>query len=227
MKEIIREYVRKLMHFLIFYPIYYLIWFNLFGNNLLEDPFLILVIVIFFGINLIDILIRPMSDSNELRDKYTLVVLLFFLFGPLILVLAFYENNLIISNYLPIYNNPFIGYIGVVGMIVGSIVMLSSRYQLNKHSYGGGSLSEEKEQTLLTDGMYKIIRHPIYAGGLIVTIGLELAFRSLIVLSIHTVIFLMIFRERMKQEETVLLTKYGEEYRVYMESTYRLIPYLY
>ncbi|MFX0050577.1 MAG: methyltransferase family protein [Candidatus Hodarchaeota archaeon] len=227
MKEIIRDYVRKLIHFLAFFPVYYLIWFNLFGSDLLQDPFLILVIVIFFGINLIDILIRPMSDPNELKDKYFLVLLLFFLLGPLILLLAFYENYLIISNYLPIYNNPFVGYIGVLGMILGSIIMLSSRYQLNKHSYGGGSLSEEKEQTLLTDGMYKIIRHPIYAGGLIITIGLELAFRSLIVLSIHTVIFLMIFRERMKQEETILLTKFGEEYRVYMESTYKLIPYLY
>jgi protein-S-isoprenylcysteine O-methyltransferase Ste14 len=168
-----------------------------------------------------------MSDPNELKDKYFLVLLLFFLLGPLILLLAFYENNLIISEYLPIYDNPFVGYIGVAGMIVGSIIMLSSRYQLNKHSYGGGSLSEEKEQTLLIDGMYKIIRHPIYAGGLIVTIGLELAFRSLIVLSIHTVIFLMIFRERMKREETVLLTKFGEDYRVYLDKTYRLIPYLY
>jgi protein-S-isoprenylcysteine O-methyltransferase Ste14 len=168
-----------------------------------------------------------MSDPDELKDKYTIIVLLFFLGGPLILLLAFFENREIISNYLPIYDNLLISYLGILLMIIGSIIMLSSRYQLNKHSYGGGSLLEEKEQTLLTQGMFKYIRHPIYAGGLIITIGLELAFRSLIILSLHTLIFFVIFRDRMQREETVLVTKFGTEYQEYITRTRRLIPYIY
>ncbi len=183
--------------------------------------------ILFFGINFIDIIIRPMSDPNELKDKYTIIVLLFFLSGPLILLLAFYENLEFISKYLSIYDNLLVGYLGIILMIVGSVIMLSSRYQLNRHSYGGGSLSEEKEQTLLTEGMFKHIRHPIYAGGLIITIGLELAFRSLIMLSLHTLIFVIIFRDRMQREETVLLNKFGDEYQEYINKTKRLIPYIY
>ncbi|MFX1284664.1 MAG: methyltransferase family protein [Promethearchaeota archaeon] len=221
------ESIRKMIHFLLFYPIYYYIWFNLLGKDLLKNSLLILIIIIFFGINLLDIAIRPMSDPEELKDKYTIIILLFFLGGPLILLLAFYENQAIISQYLPIYDNLLVSYLGIILMIIGGIIMLSSRYYLNKYSYGGGSLSEEKEQTLLTKGMFKIIRHPIYAGGLIVTIGLELAFRSLIILSLHTIIFFIIFRDRMKREEIVLLNKFGDEYREYINKTKRLIPYIY
>ena len=221
------DFVRKIIHFLVFYPIYYYIWFSIFGQDLLKKTFLILVITLFFGINLIDITIRPMSDPNELKDKYTIIILVFFLGGPLIILLAFYENLGIISQYLPIYDNLLVSYLGIVLMILGSVIMLSSRYQLNKHSYGGGSLSEEKEQTLLIDGMFKYIRHPIYAGGLIITIGLELAFRSLIILSLHTLVFVIIFRDRMEREETVLLNKFGDEYQEYINTTKRLIPYIY
>lgn len=208
-----RELIRKIIHFLIFYPIYYFIWFFFLGQDLLNNTFLMTVIILFFGINLIDILIRPMSDPEELKDKYTIIVMLFFLGGPLILLLAFFENRELISKVLPIYDTLLISYLGILLMIIGSIIMLSSRYQLNKHSYGGVSLSEEKEQTLLTQGMFKYIRHPIYAGGLIITIGLELAFRSLIILSLHTLTFLVIFRDRMQREESVLRNKFGTEYQ--------------
>ncbi|MFW9905660.1 MAG: methyltransferase family protein [Candidatus Thorarchaeota archaeon] len=222
-----KELLRKIIHFLFFYPIYYYIWFFFLGRDLLGNAFLTQVIILFFGINFIDILIRPMSDPNELKDKYTIIILLFFLGGPLILLLAFYENRELISKYLPIYDNLLVSYLGILLMVIGSIIMLSSRYQLNKHSYGGGSLSEEKEQTLLTQGMFKHIRHPIYSGGLIITVGLELAFRSLIILSLHTLIFFVIFQNRMQREETVLLEKFETEYQEYLNRTKRLIPYVY
>lgn len=227
MRQAIRKAIRKLIHFLVFYPVYYLIWFSLIGKDLLNDAFIVFIIIIYFGINLIDVILRPMSDPNELKDKYTIIVLLFFLLGPLILILAFYENKFIISEFLPFYDSDLFRFSGILLMVIGSLIMLDSRYQLNKRSYGGGSLSEEKEQNLITDGMYRYIRHPMYSGGLVLTIGLELAFRTLIMLSIHTLIFFIIFRNRMIREEEVLLTKFGQKYQEYHTKTYRLIPYLY
>ncbi|UCE13797.1 MAG: isoprenylcysteine carboxylmethyltransferase family protein [Candidatus Heimdallarchaeota archaeon] len=227
MRQVIRKTIRKLIHFLVFYPLYYLIWFSLVGRDLLNDAFIVFIIFFYFGISLIDVILRPMSDPNELKDRYMIILLLFFLIGPLILILAYYENKFIVSEFLPIYDTDLFRYLGITLMVIGSVIMLSSRYQLNKHSYGGGSLSEEKEQNLITDGIYKSIRHPMYSGGLVLTIGMELAFRSLIMLSIHTLIFFVIFRNRMIREEEVLLTKFGERYQEYLKKTYRLIPYLY
>jgi protein-S-isoprenylcysteine O-methyltransferase Ste14 len=168
-----------------------------------------------------------MSDPNEIIDRYTIILLIFFLAGPLILLAAIYENQLIVSQLLPVYNTDFFFIIGIIIMVIGGIILSISRYQLNRFTYGGGSLSEEKEQNLLTEGIYKYIRHPIYFGGMIMTVGLELAFRSVIVLFIHTIIYLLIFNDRMKKEEAVLIEKFGEEYRKYMIKTKKIIPRIY
>ncbi|MFX0086949.1 MAG: methyltransferase family protein [Candidatus Hodarchaeota archaeon] len=222
-----KQYIRKLIQFLMFYPVYYFIWFSIFGKDLLNSEYIGLIIIIYYGISFFDIILRPIGDPNELKDKYTIIVMLFFFLGPLILILAFYENKFIISQYLSLYDNELIGYFGILLMLIGGIILLTSRYQLNRYSYGGGSLSEEIEQKLITDGMYKYIRHPIYAGGIVMTIGLELAFRSLIILSLHTILYFVIFKDRMNREEEVLLSKFGEHYRKYMNETKRMIPYFY
>ncbi len=221
------QYLRKLLQFLMFYPIYYFIWFSIFGKDLFNNEYIALIIIVYYGISFFDIILRPISEPNELKDKYTIILLLFFFLGPLILILAFYENKFIISQYLPLYDNEILGYFGILLMFVGGIILLTSRYQLNRYSYGGGSLSEEIEQNLITNGMYKYIRHPIYAGGIVMTIGLELAFRSFIILSLHTILYIIIFKDRMNREEEVLLSKFGEKYRKYMNETKRMIPYLY
>jgi protein-S-isoprenylcysteine O-methyltransferase Ste14 len=225
--KLMKQYIRKLIQFLMFYPVYYFIWFSILGRDLLNNTYIGLVIIIYYCISLFDIILRPISDPNELKDKYSIILLLFFLLGPLILILAFYENRFVISQYLTLYNNDIIGYFGILLMLVGGIILLTSRYQLNRFSYGGGSLSAEIDQNLIVNGMYKYIRHPIYTGGIVMTIGLELAFRSLIILSLHTIIYFVIFKDRMNREEEVLLSKFGEKYRKYMNQTKRMIPYLY
>jgi len=220
-------YIRKIIQFLLFYPIWYFIWFILVGSDILTNNLILLILLLYFIISLGDIILRPLSETEELKDKYTLIIMLFFLSGPLILLLAFYENKFIISEYIPLYNNVIVSIIGLIIMNLGAIIMLSSRFQLNKYTYGGGSLSDNKEQNLVTFGMYKYIRHPLYLGGLILTIGLELAFRSIIMLISHTTIFFLIFRARMIREEEVLGTKFGEEYARYKRKTARLFPLLY
>ena len=227
MDEYMIIYIRKIIQFLLFYPIWYSIWFILLGTDILSNSLILLVILLYFIISLGDIILRPLGETEELKDKYTLIIMLFFLSGPIILLLAFYENKVIISEFASFYNSIIIGMIGLIIMSLGAIIMLISRFQLNKYTYGGGSLSESKDQNLITFGMYKYIRHPIYLGGLIITIGLELAFRTIIMLILHTTIFFLIFRARMIREEMVLSTKFGEEYLRYKRQTSRLVPLLY
>jgi protein-S-isoprenylcysteine O-methyltransferase Ste14 len=183
-----------------------------------------MIFSVYFFFSFIDVILRPISDSDEITDRYTIILLFFFLAGPLIILAAIYENQLIISQLLTVYNTDFFFILGIIIMIIGGLILSVSRYQLNKFTYGGGSLSEEKAQNLITKGMYRYVRHPIYFGGLIMTFGLELALRSIMVLSVHIIIFLVIFNDRMKKEETVLLEKFGEEYRKYKNTTKKLIP---
>lgn len=63
----------------------------------------------------------------------------------------------------------FVGIIGLVISVIGAIIACSSRYLLVKN----WSLSVQKKENhqLIQDGIYKIVRHPIYTGLLLLFIG--------------------------------------------------------
>ena len=81
-----------------------------------------------------------------------------------------------------------------------------------------------KDQTLVTHGPYRLIRHPIYAGFLLIMsatlfisanwfIGLMWAGMT----ALETV-------SRMAYEESLMIDAFGDQYRAYMRRTGRLLP---
>jgi protein-S-isoprenylcysteine O-methyltransferase Ste14 len=79
-------------------------------------------------------------------------------------------------------------------------------------------------QPVITGGPYASIRHPGYAGALLVWVGAALTFgsgaRALAVLAI----MLSAYLRRIAVEEQLLLAELGEPYRRYRASTARLLP---
>jgi protein-S-isoprenylcysteine O-methyltransferase Ste14 len=89
-----------------------------------------------------------------------------------------------------------------------------------------GLVAIQPGHSLVTGGIYRIIRHPSYLGLLVNALGWGLAFRSgvgalLAVLLIPPVL------ARIGAEERFLLSQFGAEYRAYCARTSRLIPGLY
>ena len=83
-----------------------------------------------------------------------------------------------------------------------------------------------KEQTLVTEGPYRYIRHPIYTAFLLI-LG------SLLFISSNWLIgFCMIgmtvleIISRIRYEESLMTEYFGEQYRAYMAKTGRLLPRL-
>ena len=83
-----------------------------------------------------------------------------------------------------------------------------------------------EDQKLVTTGVYRYIRHPLYLGEFCRNIGIPLFFNSLMRLIIILLgnLFLLI---RVGIEEEMLVEEFGDEYREYMKRTKRLIPLLY
>jgi protein-S-isoprenylcysteine O-methyltransferase Ste14 len=82
------------------------------------------------------------------------------------------------------------------------------------------------EHKLIRYGIYKHIRHPIYLGTLLAYFSVPLLFHSLYGFFLMTLkIPLTVYRIRI--EEQALLQKFGDEYRDYMKTSKRLIPYIY
>lgn len=77
---------------------------------------------------------------------------------------------------------------------------------------------------LVTDGVFKYIRHPHYTSLLIIGFGLAFFFHSLAALLI-AIIALPIMIWSIFDEEKLLIRQYGEEYKKFMKETpWRLIP---
>lgn len=171
-----------------------------------------------------DALVRPESEEEEASRAEIIMALAFFL-QPFMVILVFYENVILITEYLSFWANPLFTYVGILILITGGLVLLVSRIQLGM--YGSGKIVLEEEHQLVTRGIYRYIRHPIYLGGLIGWIGISLALHGVNTLILFLAMYFLIFKNRIDLEEELLLKEFGEEYFSYVKRTKRLIPFVY
>ena len=82
------------------------------------------------------------------------------------------------------------------------------------------------DHKIIEAGLYKIIRHPGYAGSLLSFIGLGLIFGNRISLAILIIFSSINITITIKAEEKVLLNYFGIKYKKYIQRTKRLIPYV-
>ena len=83
-----------------------------------------------------------------------------------------------------------------------------------------------KEHKLVTHGIYRYIRHPLYSIGssLFISFGMMADSWFIAALGILTFILMAI---RTPKEEANLIEKFGDEYREYMKRTGRFLPKLF
>ncbi|BAY07600.1 methyltransferase family protein [Calothrix sp. NIES-2098] len=88
-------------------------------------------------------------------------------------------------------------------------------------------LTIKSDHHLVTDGIYSVVRHPIYTSYILLFMGFCLMLQSLWGLSLLLVVCLIWFGNRIEIEEKMLEEKFGEEYQFYCQETKRLFPYIY
>ena len=77
--------------------------------------------------------------------------------------------------------------------------------------------------TLVTNGPYRWVRHPLYTATALLVVGNSLAAANWFLLAAGTVVFTtMIIRT--KREEAFLVARFGDSYREYMARTGRFLP---
>ncbi|MFX0181843.1 MAG: methyltransferase family protein [Candidatus Hodarchaeota archaeon] len=194
-----------------------------------ENLIFLLVLILTYFIGIIDTSIRPFSESIQkdatINPIYSLIILILFLINPVIVTLSFYESELLISYYLPFWDNLIVSLLGIFILVLGGLFVILGRYQLKQ--FGSGVLTIEDNHELITTGIFRYIRYPIYAGGIIGVFGFYFAFHSLITLIAMTITYFIIFRHRLLFEEKLLLEEFGDKYREYMKQTKKIIPFLY
>ena len=87
------------------------------------------------------------------------------------------------------------------------------------------AVTDEENQTLITDGMYRHIRHPIYAFSMLLMLCTMVIVPTLPMLAFGAIqIGLWLLKAR--NEERHLLASHGEAYARYLASTGRFVPRL-
>jgi protein-S-isoprenylcysteine O-methyltransferase Ste14 len=89
-----------------------------------------------------------------------------------------------------------------------------------------GLVAIQPGHTLVTSGVYGVIRHPSYLGLLVNSLGWSLAFRSGVGI-ILTILLVPALLARISAEENLLRDQFGDEYNAYCSHTWRLIPRIY
>jgi protein-S-isoprenylcysteine O-methyltransferase Ste14 len=89
-----------------------------------------------------------------------------------------------------------------------------------------GLVAIQRGHTLVTSGVYHVIRHPSYLGLVVGSLGWSLAFRSGIGI-VLTTLLIPVLVARMDAEERLLGAHFGDEYDAYRACTSRLIPGVY
>lgn len=83
------------------------------------------------------------------------------------------------------------------------------------------------DHRLVTDGPYRLVRHPNYAALALVGIGTALVMRSATALLATLAVWLPLVLARIGHEEWMLRRNLGAEYTDYARRTWRLIPGLF
>jgi protein-S-isoprenylcysteine O-methyltransferase Ste14 len=114
--------------------------------------------------------------------------------------------------------------IGLILWLGGFSIAFVALFTL-RWSYSSTLVIRENHQ-LITHGIYRFTRHPIYLGVILVCLGIPLSASSWFGLATMSVL-IPIFLNRIRIEEKMLNEEFGEAYQRYKEATSKLIPFIY
>jgi protein-S-isoprenylcysteine O-methyltransferase Ste14 len=86
------------------------------------------------------------------------------------------------------------------------------------------SLELREGHELVTEGVYRHVRHPMYASEWLWGIAQALLLQNWVAGWAGLALFTPLYVLRVPREERMMLDRFGEEYRAYMERTGRVVP---
>ncbi len=114
--------------------------------------------------------------------------------------------------------------LGLLLCVVGLTIALIAVGTLRR--FYASTLVIREDHRLITHGIYRLTRHPIYLGAITVCIGVPVYASSLYGFLTMSVL-IPIFLNRIRMEERMLIEEFGDAYQAYREATRKLIPFLY
>jgi protein-S-isoprenylcysteine O-methyltransferase Ste14 len=125
----------------------------------------------------------------------------------------------------PIGHSATIPVVGLGLIILGMIIRFAAIISLGRFFTVDVTIREGHR--LKTDGLYRFVRHPSYAGSILSFIGFGLSLNNWISLPVISLPVTLAIIYRIHIEEKLLLQEFGEEFREYRKKTWRLVPLIF
>ena len=119
---------------------------------------------------------------------------------------------------------PAIAILGVIALCGALVLFYRSHADLGKN--WSISLQIRNEHRLVTTGIYRFIRHPMYTSFFLLAIAQVLLLPNWLAGLTGLVGVGILYAFRVRQEERMMIERFGTDYQNYMAHTARLIPWI-
>jgi len=116
----------------------------------------------------------------------------------------------------------WLSWIGVVLFAAAAVLLWLTHHAMGRN--WTPTLGFREDHALVTDGIFKYIRHPMYAAHLLWALAQPLILTNWIAGFCFIIPQILMYWLRVGSEEQMMLEHFGEEYRSYMTKTGRLLP---
>lgn len=164
---------------------------------------------------------RGEGEGVKLLQRQKLAILYLQMISFLFVILSPISDR---HNFLTLTDIPSLRYLGLAFTFIGYFLMNWSVKALGKQF--SINVTIQKDHELITNGPYRVIRHPRYLGLLIFFTGISLVFRSWISL-VFVFLTTLVILWRIGDEEKLMQNEFLEKWNAYAQKTWRLIPFLY
>ena len=112
-------------------------------------------------------------------------------------------------------------WLGAAVLALGAALLIWGLHHLDRQLTI--SISTKENHALVTTGPYRWVRHPLYTGGMIESVGVVLLVSNWLV-AVSAAAFWALIAYRTPLEEQKLIDAFGEDYRLYMRQVGRFLP---
>lgn len=116
----------------------------------------------------------------------------------------------------------WMGWVGTPAFAAALVLLWRSHADLGLN--WSATLQIKSEHSLVTHGVYRRIRHPMYAAHVLWAVAQGLLLENWLAGWAFMVTFVPLYLLRVPREERMMLERFGQEYRTYMARTGRMIP---
>jgi protein-S-isoprenylcysteine O-methyltransferase Ste14 len=121
--------------------------------------------------------------------------------------------------------SPVPAWLTLVGDALVAVGLYVDFLALRENTYGASNIRVEQGQTVISTGLYAVVRHPIYTGALIMVIGVPLALDSwfgllVLLVTIPVLVWRILDAEKLPSTDLPGYAEYAQRLR------FRLVPFI-